>query len=101
MGDSAGQRSQTFEFLASKGFELSALGLTDIPIHFQYAVDPIRPFDQLNAGGDYDFTAVPSLLPQFASPRASYSHLLNNLPPGLWKSGRQQRMRQSSDRFGF
>src|SRR5262249_18502480 len=78
-----------------------APGLRDIPIHLQHAVDPIRSFDQLNAGGDYDFASVPSLLTQFAFPRASYSHLLKNLSPRLWKLGRQQRIRPFSDRFGF
>src|SRR6476619_5987467 len=101
MGDSAGQRSQTLELLACEGFELSAPGLRDIPIYLQHAVDPIRPFDQLNAGGNYDFASVPSLLTQFAFPRASYSHLFKNLRPRLWKLGRQQRIRQFSDRFGF
>ncbi len=101
MGNSACQRSQTLELLACEGFELSSPGLRDIPIHFQQAVDPIRPFDQLNAGRDYDFAFVPGLLTQFAFPRALYSHLLENLHPGLWELGRQQRTSQFPDRFSF
>src|SRR3954451_3925811 len=99
MGYSASERSQAFQLLVLERVKLRAPGLRDITIHLEHALDSVRVFDELKAGGDYYFASVASAMPQFAFPRAGCSHLSSNLVPRLRESGRQQRIVDISDRL--
>src|SRR5438045_2978358 len=96
---SASECSQAFQLLALERVKLRALGLRNITIYLQHALDSVRVFDELKARGDYHFASVASMMPQFAFPRAGCSHLGANLVPRLRESGRQQRVVDASDRF--